>query len=121
MKRIAVLLAIVALGGAALFLAEHRRADADVSPRALLHFLGDTQRELTRLPASATRLSDEDEVRIGRELARRYQYQTIDPDSHSVPERVAVQQYVSRVGARVAVRAHRKLPYPSITSPIRIS
>lgn len=111
MKRIATLLAIVALGGAALFLAERRHADADVSPRALLHFLGDTQRELTRLPASATRLSDEDEVRIGQELARRYEYQTQDPQAHSDAERDAVQQYVSRVGARVAVRAHRKLPY----------
>ena len=58
MRRLAGLLLVMVLGAGALYLAEHRKADADVSPRALLHFIGDTQRELTRFPAGATRLSD---------------------------------------------------------------
>lgn len=110
MKRIVALIVVLGLGGAALYLAEHRRADADVSPRALLHFIGDTQRELTRIPAGATRLPDEEEVRIGQELARRYQVRKSDP-RHPDADRDAIQQYVGRVGARVVVHAHRKLPY----------
>lgn len=111
MKRLIVLAVILALGGGALYWAEHRKANADVSPRALLHFLGDTQHELTRLPAGATRLSDEDEIRIGQEIARNYQLRTRDSQGRPDPEREAIQQYVSRVGGRVAVHAHRKLPY----------
>ncbi len=111
MKRIIGLVFVVAIGAGAMYVAEHRKADADVSPRALLHFLGDTQRELTRLPAGATRLTDEEEIRIGTEMARRYQYYRRDPLGKPDPERDAIQQYVSRVGGRVAAHAHRKLPY----------
>ena len=54
MKHWIPLAAILALGGAAIFFAESRKVDAPVSPDAVLYFLADTQRELTRLPASAT-------------------------------------------------------------------
>lgn len=111
MKRVFVLIVIICTAVGALYFAERRRADAAVSPDALLHFVGDTQRELTRLPASATRLSDEEEIRFGRELASR-----IDMESRALPateqsNRAAVQIYINRVGGRVAAHAHRKLPY----------
>ena len=111
MKRLVILTAIICVGGAAIYLAERRRAEADVSPRALLHFLGDTQRELTRLPAGATRLSDEDEVRIGQELLQRYEPRVRRLDAPPDTETAEIQRYVSRVGSRVALKAHRKLPY----------
>lgn len=111
MKRLIGLAVVIALAASALYVAEHRRADAEVSPRALLHFIGDTQRELTRLPAGATRLSDEDEIRIGQEMARNYQFRRRDANSKPDPERDAIQQYVGRVGGQVAAHAHRKLPY----------
>lgn len=102
------LAAILLLGGGAIFLAERRKADAPVSPASLLYFLADTQRELTRLPASATRLSDADEIRAGQQMARRYNSQYQQKKNAEARE---VETYVRMVGIRVAVRAHRKLPY----------
>lgn len=109
MKRLALLAIVITLAAGALYLAQHRRADAEVSPDALLHFIGDTQHELTRLPASATRLSDDEEIRFGRELSRR-----IDAEQNSLPRnpnRDAVQVYLNRVGGRLAAHAQRRLPY----------
>ncbi|HEV2233651.1 MAG TPA: M48 family metalloprotease, partial [Terriglobia bacterium] len=72
-------------------------------------FVADTQRELTRLPVSFTRLSDEDEIQIGNDLAQRYL--SMGSFAKHDPAAKTVQAYVDRVGARVAVQAHRKLPY----------
>ncbi|MGH9522035.1 MAG: M48 family metalloprotease [Terriglobales bacterium] len=111
MKRLVVLVIIVAVTAGALYVAEHRRADAPVSPDALLHFIGDTQRELTHLPASATRISDEEEIRFGQEMARRIDTDERRQESNTDPDRDAVQQYINRVGGRLATHARRKLPY----------
>ena len=111
MKRLAGLLLVLVLGAGALYLAEHRKAEADVSPRALLHFIGDTQRELTRFPAGATRLSDEEEIRIGQDLLRHYSAGLGRSSETPDRDRDEIQQYVTRVGSRVAVHAQRKLPY----------
>lgn len=52
-----------------------------------------------------TRLSDADEVRLGDELARRCGLST----APQAPEMSSVQDYINRVGARVAAHAWRKL------------
>lgn len=109
MKRWAILTAIIGLGIFALILSQMRKANVPVGPRAMLNFVADTARELARVPAAATPLSDEEEIQIGDEIARRYEFElgvdTEDKDSQ------AIQSYLQKVGGQVAARAHRKLPY----------
>jgi len=106
MKRWLALVLVVACGVAAVVVSEWRRVDARASPAALLRWLAGLQREATRLPASATRLSDADEVRMGNEMADRV--------AASFPAAAAgstVEMYVQIVGARVAAHTRRKLTY----------
>ncbi len=94
---------------AGLILSEKRKVEAPVSPASFLYFIADTERELTRLPVSFTRLSDEDEIRMGNELARRYE--GFRARGEAAPADRAVAGEVAQVGSRVAAHAHRKLPY----------
>lgn len=95
--------------GAALFRTQAQRFDAPVGPDAVLSLVGDTERELTRLPVSFTRISDDEEIRIGNQLVKEYSGQS--RTAKDAPSKLAVQTYLNRVGRRVAGGAHRKLPY----------
>lgn len=92
----------------ALLVSQKQRSEVPVGPDALLYFIADMQRELSRLPVAFTRLSDEEEIRIGNELARYYAASWEPSDD---PSSQAIQAYVERVGSQVAARARRKLPY----------
>lgn len=95
----------------AVVLSQRRKVKGPVGPDAVLHIIAETERGVSRLPARATRLSDAEEIRIGDALAGHYGGRVWS----SAPEREAearvVTKYVERVGARVAARARRKLPY----------
>ena len=106
MKRVVILLAVVAIGVAAIIYGQRHHAEAPVSPAPLLHVIGDTEHDLTRVPMQLTRLSDEEEVRIGNEVAAPYLRQ-----ASILPADPEMERYVSQVGARLAIHAHRKLPY----------
>ena len=108
MKRYTALAAIIALAVAALVLPERRRVEAGVSPAPILYFVADTERELTRIPVSLTRMSDHQETEIGDEMARRYLGSS---RAKNTSENRAIAAYISEVGARVAEHADRKLPY----------
>jgi predicted Zn-dependent protease len=69
-----------------------------------LNALADTQRELSRVPAAITRISDEEEISIGNSLAQRYALQLGTGDA-------AMQDYVTSVGRKVAAHARRKFDY----------
>ena len=99
---------VLLLGLGALWLSERRKAEAPVSPDPVLYFIADTERELSRVPAQATRLSDAEEIKIGDELAQRIAGETRAPSS---PQEQAMQAYVAEVGARVVVHTQRQLPY----------
>jgi predicted Zn-dependent protease len=105
MKHWLALAVVLLLGLGAVVKAERDRVDVPPGPAALLYFVADGERELTRLPMRYTRLSDEEEIRIGDELASSYQSQPQDSDD------AEVQRYVQQVGATLAAHAHRKLPY----------
>ena len=108
MKRCLALAAIIALAIAALVFAERRRVEAEVSPAPILYLVADTERELTRIPVSLTRMSEHQEIEIGDEMARRYvESNTVE----NTPENREIAAYIGEVGARVAEHAHRKLPY----------
>jgi len=95
----------VALG--ALWYSQRREKQVAVSPNAVLQMAADAQRDAMRAPMRLTRISDEEEIAIGKELAGKYagSFQTMNAKEE------ALQKYVQYVGARVSIRAHRQLPY----------
>jgi beta-barrel assembly-enhancing protease len=95
--------------GAALIASQKQRIDAPVAPDAVLSLIADSEHELTRLPASFTRMSDLDEIKAGDRLAK--EYERWGNFAQKLPTTPTVQAYVNRVGARVAAGAERKLPY----------
>jgi beta-barrel assembly-enhancing protease len=95
----------VALG--ALYYTQRHNKQAPVSPNAVLEMAADAQRDLTRAPMHFTRLSDEEEIAIGKTLAAHY----APPQQELSPEQQGTAAYVSLVGARLAARAQRQLPY----------
>ncbi len=113
MKRWITFAVVGMLGIAALVWSERHPVDVRVTPAALLYFIADSEWELSRLPVSVNRLSDQQEIDIGNRMAARTYVDR--PNYGLTPEQrqqnQVVQDYVSRVGAQVAARAHRKLPY----------
>src|SRR3954463_8364005 len=102
MKRWAPLIVVIALLLAGLAISQLRKPHADVGPDSVLHFIGDTERELSRLPLSATRLSDAEEIRIGNELAQRYKHYESAEDTSE--ESALFRRYKKKVGSIVAAR-----------------
>jgi beta-barrel assembly-enhancing protease len=107
MKRIAALSLVLLFAAAGLYLGQRRKHLDTVSPDAILDATADLQRDLTRAPMRFTRLQDAEEIRIGDQLAQCY----VGKMPALSPRTQATQDYVARVGARVAVHAKRKLPY----------
>ena len=105
--------AILVVGLGEVVVAEKHRVDEPASPNAILYLIADTEQELTRMPVSVTRMSDEEEIRIGNDLARAYSplpsNEANQREANS--ERVRVENYLSEVGSTIAVHAHRKLPF----------
>lgn len=107
MKRLLALAAVLLIAGGALYLAQHGRRHDTVSADAVVDVAADWQRDLTRAPMHLTRISDENEIRIGDELASRY----VAAEPPHTAEMRAMEKYVGEVGVRVASRAQRRLPY----------
>jgi Tfp pilus assembly protein PilF len=108
MKHWIILAVILLIAAAALVVCERRRVEAQVSPAPILYFVADTERELTRVPVSLTRISDKEEIAVGDEMARNYLEASKKNDT---PEDRTISDYVSRVGVKVTGHVHRKLPY----------
>jgi predicted Zn-dependent protease len=99
---------ILLIGIAAVVVSERRKVDVPPDPAAVLYLVADTEQELTRMPVSFTRMSDQEEIAIGEELAARYPSQ---PNGSKDPGTVEIEQYLTEVGSRLTPHAHRKLPY----------
>jgi len=104
MKRLVFLILVLAAAAGALYYSRRHKQEARVGPEAVLNALADTQRELSRVPASITRISDEEEINIGNRLAERYATQYGAGDA-------TMQAYVNTVGRKVSARARRKFDY----------
>jgi predicted Zn-dependent protease len=98
----AVTLGLLAAG---LAVSQKRKVEAPFAPDALHYFVADTERELTRLPAKYTAIPDDQEIKIGNQIAQQIAQQYQDEEGK------AVEAYLRSVGDRVAAKAHRKLPY----------
>jgi predicted Zn-dependent protease len=104
MKRLVILILVLASASAALYYSQRHRQETRVGPEAVLNALADTQRELSRVPAAMTRISNEEEISIGNTLAERYSIQYGTGDA-------VMQDYVTAVGRKVAAHARRKFDY----------
>ena len=105
MKRALALLVVIGLAVAGLVVVQRRHERSGVSPNAVLNIAADVQRDTLRTPMQFTRLSDDEESRIGDEMAARFLER-----SDSLPAR-ALEREVQRIGGRLASHAHRKLRY----------
>ncbi len=108
MKHWLALAFIVVIGTTAIVVSERRKVDAPASPNALLYLVADAEQELTRMPVHFTRVSDEEEIRVGNEIATNLSGML---ERNSGPETTEIQNYVTQVGTRLVAHAHRKLPY----------
>jgi len=104
MRRLIILIVILAAAAGALYYSDRHKQEARVGPEAVLNALAETERELSRMPAAVTRMSDEEEIRTGNALAERYSAQYGQGDA-------LMQDYVATVGRKVAAHARRKFDY----------
>jgi len=107
MKRIGMFIGVLLVGVSAIYVSERRRDSTPVSANAVVEIAADVQRDLSRIPMRLTRLSDDQEIAIGAELAKQY---SIDRVKLSTRE-LARDSYIRQVGSAVALHAHRHLPY----------
>src|SRR5947199_10783983 len=104
MKRGLTLAGILMMGVAAVVVSERRKVDAPASPAALLYLIADTEQELTRMPERFTRIADQDEVRVGNEMAT--SNSATRTDKYDV-EVTAIQAYCTKHRATVKARSTR--------------
>ena len=107
MKRAVVFFVILVVALGALYYSEVRRDKSAVSPNAVLEMAADVQRDLTRAPMHFSRISDDEEIEIGNQLAARY----LTYQQKLSPEEQGLADYVIKVGRTVSSQAHRRLPY----------
>jgi predicted Zn-dependent protease len=107
MKRMVILVLILAITGTSIYFAQYRKRHDQVSANAVVNVAADWQRDLSRAPMQITRISDAEETRIGDELAQRYEPA---PNSLTSEDR-SMETYVGKVGERVSAHAKRQLNY----------
>jgi predicted Zn-dependent protease len=99
---------VIVLGVAAIVRSERRKVDAQASPAAVLYLVADTEQELTRMPVHFTRMPDAEEIRIGDEIAKTYGANVEEDQQKKKRE---IEEYLGEVGGKLALHAHRILPY----------
>ncbi len=107
MKRAIAFLIVLLCGVAGLYFSQRRHDPTPVSANAVVALAADAQRDLTRAPMRLTRLSDEEEIAVGKELAEQYSV----PAERLSPEEQAIESYIRQVGHSASQNAHRHLPY----------
>jgi beta-barrel assembly-enhancing protease len=107
MKRIGVFIGVLLVAVSAIYLSERRHESTPASANAVVEVAADAQRDLSRVPMRLTRLSDNEEIAVGNDLAEQYSIN----NAKMSPEELALDSYVRRVGSTVASHAHRHLPY----------
>ena len=99
---------VLGLALAALYYTQIRNKRTRVSANAVLELAADAQRDLTRAPMHLTRLSDAEEISIGKQLAKQYDSQR----QNLTTEEQELAVYLERVGKVLALHAQRQqLPF----------
>ena len=107
MKRAIAFLIVLLVGITALYFSQRRQDATPVSANAIVAMAADAQRDLSRAPMRLTRLSDDEEIAVGNQLAKQY----ANTNGKLAPEEQALETYVQRVASIVGAHAHRPLPY----------
>jgi predicted Zn-dependent protease len=110
MKRgvqLSVFFLVLVASAAAIYDAQRRQKSSHISANAIVELAADAQRDISRAPMQLTRLSDDEEIAVGRQLQSQYAYTS----KSLTPEQIVLENYVRQVGSRVAAHAHRSLPY----------
>jgi predicted Zn-dependent protease len=107
MRRLLLLSLVLGIAISGVYLAQRSRRHDAVTSDAVLNATADFSRDFSRVPMHLTHISDEREVRVGDELAKNY----LSAQPAYSAKMQGVENYVSRVGDRVAAHAHRHLPY----------
>jgi predicted Zn-dependent protease len=107
MRRATAFLVVLLVGVAGLYFSQRHHEPTPVSANAIVAIAADAQRDISRAPMRLTRLSDDEEIAVGRELADQYSIS----NEKLTPEEQALDAYVRRVGNSLGLRAHRRLPY----------
>jgi predicted Zn-dependent protease len=110
-----VFFAVLGLALGALWYSQRRPKQPAVSANAVLQMAADAQRDVLRAPMKLTRVSDAQEIAIGKQLGERY----AGSIGSMTAQEEALQKYVQYVGGRVSIRAHRQLPYTFHVIPDR--
>ena len=110
MKRWLPLSLIVLAGIAAVVAAQWQHISTRASPQGVLTAAADAQHELTRVPASVDRMSDEEEIALGNEMAARYATE-LPAGAPQSARPSAMEAYLQRIGERTAAHARRRLPW----------
>ncbi len=103
-QRPIVTMALLAAGGAGLWLLQREGATTEITPRPIFYLVADAQRQLERIPLRLTRVNVEEEGRVGRELASQISFAASEDDP-SAQSRIA---YLNELGGRLAVHAERR-------------
>lgn len=109
MKRTAVLLIVIAIAAGGMYYNHYRNTEVQAGPQALSNWAADVGRETSRVPMKVTRLSEEEELRIGNDMAQ--QLQNRHTQYQYSPTDLAFEQYLNAVGTPIAQRTKRKLTY----------
>jgi predicted Zn-dependent protease len=104
MRRALESVIVIALLCASLIAAQRSRVTAPVGAESVLHIVGDSERDLTRMPSRFTRIPDVEETKYGDTLAE----QILDGRSMTADD-ATVEEYLVSVGGRIAGHVHRRL------------
>ncbi len=95
---------------AALIWSQVKKPIAPVGAQPIVNLIADSEHELMQLPVAFAPLPDSEEIKIGKELEQQYG-NFWQPSGEDRAIQSYVENYVQKVGARVAAHAHRRLPY----------
>jgi predicted Zn-dependent protease len=109
-----IILAVILIAGcAALYFLQRAKSEAPISPAPVLYLVADTEREASRIPLVLTRISDDEENRIGAQIAR--EYGLTDPhrfDNDKSGDAENIEHYLNTVGYLLTPQVQRpKIQY----------
>lgn len=110
MKRYLPLMLALLAGIAAIVFVQRKHISTQPSPEALLMAAADAQHEMTRVPARFDQMPDADEIAVGRQMAL-HVLANMGKTPADRAHDAAMQDYLQRVGMRVAAHARRRLPW----------
>jgi len=101
--------ALVILGVVALIYLQRSKASAEISPSPILYLVADTEREAERIPLALTRVSEDEENKVGEQLAK--EYGLTDPNRYSQDTSGDIKRieiHLNDIGHQVAQNVLRK-------------